>query len=89
MTSDKDHLEPLTSTPNEAQAALIVSALKNCGIDAVAEGGLMASFRGETVGEVRVMVWLKDLDHARQALDEYRSAMSGIDWDGVDVGEGE
>ncbi len=89
MTPSPDHLEPLTSTPNEPQAAMIVSALKDRGIDAVAEGGLTAGFRAETVGEVRVMVWRQDLNRARQALDDFREAMSDIDWDNVDVGEGE
>lgn len=89
MPPNRDHLEPLTSTPNEPQAAMIVLALKDCGIDAVAEGGLTAGFRTEAVGEVRIMVWRQDLDRARQALDEYRDAMSDIDWDEVDVGEAE
>ena len=89
MPPNPDHLEALTSTPNESQAAMIVSALKDRGIDAVAEGGLTAGFRAETVGEVRIMVWRQDMDRARQALEEYRDAMSDIDWDEVDVGEGE
>jgi putative signal transducing protein len=89
MTSDADHLEPLISTPNEPQAAMIVSALKDLGIDAVAEGGLTAGFRAETVGEVRVMVWREDLERARVALEEYKKEVRDIDWDEVDVGEGE
>ena len=89
MPKDTDRLEPLTSTPNESQAAIIVAALKDRGINAVAEGGLTAGFRAETFGEVRIMVWRKDLDLAREALDEYRDVMSDIDWDGVDVGEAE
>ncbi len=89
MRSKKDHLEPLTSTPSEGQAAMIVSVLKDSGIEAVAEGGLTAGFRAESVGEVRVMVWAEDLERARLALDEYKNAVRDIDWDEVDVGEGE
>jgi len=89
MLHHPDRLEPLTSTPNEPQAAMIVSALKDRGVDAVAEGGLTAGFRAETVGEVRVMVWQEDLDRARLALDEYQAVMQDIDWDSVDVGEQE
>ena len=89
MTDASDHLEPLTSTPGEAQAAMIVAALKDQGIEAVAEGGLTAGFRAEAVGEVKVMVWHNDLDRARQALADYRVAASDIDWDEVDVGEAE
>jgi Putative prokaryotic signal transducing protein len=89
MTSDADRLETLTSTPNEPQAAMIVSALKDSGIDAVAEGGLTAGFRAETPGEVHIMVRQKDLDRARLALDEYRKTVTNIDWDEVDLGEAE
>lgn len=89
MTGTSDRLEPLTSTPNESQAAMIVAALKDQGIEAVAEGGLTAGFRAETFGEVKVMVWHKDLTRARQALADYRDAVQDIDWDGVDVGERE
>ncbi len=88
MSSKTGHLKALTSTPNESQAAVIVSALKDRGIEAVAEGGLMASFRGETFSEVKIMVWEKDLEAARAALAEYKDVMSEIDWDQVDVGEG-
>jgi len=89
MPPNPDHLEALTSTPNESQAAMIVSALKQQGIEAVAEGGLTAGFRAEAVGEVRIMVWEKDMARAHQALDEYREAVRDIDWDEVDVGERE
>lgn len=87
MTTDPDHLEALTSTPNESRAAMIVAALKDGGIDAVAEGGLTAGFRAETFGEVKVMVRSSDLEAARAALAEYKEVMSEIDWDQVDVGE--
>lgn len=87
MSHHPDRLEPLTSTPSEPQAAMIVSVLKDRVIDAVAEGGLTSGFRAETFGEVRVMVWQEDLERARLALAEYISAMQDLDWDGVDVGE--
>ena len=89
MTSDADRLEALTSTPNESQAAMIVSALKDGGIEAVAEGGLTAGFRAETFGEVKVMVRERDLGAARAALAEFKEVMSEIDWDQVDVGDRE
>ncbi len=89
MTSDSERLEALTSTPNESQAAMIVAALKDGGIEAVAEGGLTAGFRAETFGEVKVMVREKDLDAARAALAEFKDVMSDIDWDQVDVGDAE
>jgi Putative prokaryotic signal transducing protein len=87
MTHRPDRLEPLTSTPNEPQAAMIVSVLRERGIKAVAEGGLTAGFRAETIGEVRIMVWQEDLERARLALAEFQAQMQDFDWDGVDVGE--
>jgi hypothetical protein len=87
MPHNPDRLEALTSTPDESRAALIVAALKDRGIDAVAEGGLTSAFRAETFGEVKVMVHARDLDRARAALDEYKRAVQDIDWDNVDVGE--
>jgi len=89
MSHHPDRLEPLTSTPHEPQAAMIVSVLKERGIKAVAEGGLTSGFRAETVGEVRVMVWQEDLERARLALAQYQAEMKDFDWDGVDVGEPE
>ena len=89
MPRDQGHLEPLISTPDEPQAAMIVAALKDRGIDAVAQGGLTSGFRTETVGEVQVMVWREDLETARRALDDYRQSVSEIDWDSIDVGEKE
>ena len=86
-SDETDFLKPLTSTPGEGQAELIIAALKDRGIDAVAEGGLTAGFRAETFGEVKVMVWEKDLDRAREALADFRETMKDIDWDEVDVGE--
>lgn len=87
MTQNPDHLETLTSTPDESRAALIVAALKDRGIDAVAEGGLTSGFRAETFGEVKIMVRQNELEQAREALAEYKDAARDIDWDNVDVGE--
>lgn len=89
MMSDDERLEALTSTPNESQAAMIVAALKDGGIEAVAEGGLTAGFRAESTGEVQVMVRERDLDAAHAALAEFKEVMSDIDWDQVDVGDPE
>lgn len=89
MMDASDYLEPLTSTPGEPQAAMIIAALNDQGIEAVAEGGLTAGFRAEAVGEVKVMVWHNDLEHARQALADYCDAAQDIDWGDVDLGEAE
>lgn len=89
MLDEPDQLEELTSTLDEFQAAMIVAALKDNGIPAVAEGGLTSGFRAETPGLVHVMVRIVDLDRAKAALDDYYAANSDIDWDQVDVGEQE
>lgn len=89
MSTDDDRLEALTSTLNESQAAMIVSVLQDSGIEAFAEGGLLANFRAETFSEVKVMVWEKDVGTARAVLADYKEVMSEIDWDRVDVGEKE
>lgn len=87
MPNNPDQIEALTSTPDESRAAMVIAALKDRGIDAVAEGGLTSGFRAETYGEVKVMVRREDMDRARAALAEYKDAVRDIDWDNVDVGE--
>lgn len=87
MTDNPDQLVALTSTPDEPRAAMIIAALADRGVQAVAEGGLTSGFRAETIGEVKVMVRREDLDRARESLAEYKAAMSDIVWDEVDVGE--
>jgi hypothetical protein len=89
MSTNTDHLEQLMSTPNESQAAMVVTVVNDFGIYAVAEGGLTAGFCAATPGEVHIMVRSQDLDRARKALEEYREVMGDIDWDDVDVGEAE
>lgn len=87
MSNNPDQLKALSSTPDESRAAMIIAALKDRGIDAVAEGGLTSGFRAETFGEVKIMVRQEDLERAGLALAEFKEAMRDIDWDNVDVGE--
>lgn len=87
MSHNPDHLETLIAVPNEIQAVMIVAALKEGGIDAVAEGGLTAGFRAEAPGLVNVMVRQADADRARVILAEYNQAIGAVDWDQVDLGE--
>ena len=89
MSEHAEHLEVLAQVSTEAEAALIVSALKSAGIDAVAQGGLTSAFRAEVPGEVRVVVRRADLEQAKRVLAEYRKSVSDIDWSEVDVGEPE
>ena len=89
MNQDPDRLDVLTSTANEPDAALIVAALSDAGIEAVAEGGLTSGLRAEVPGEVLIVVKHRDLDQAKQVLDEFRRGDSDVDWSQVDLGEPE
>ena len=70
MADDPNQPVVLTTRRTEAQAALIVAALKASGIEAQATGGFTSSFRAEAPGEVRVLVRRSDLEQARAALRE-------------------
>jgi len=89
MSQSSDDLEVLVSVATEPEAALIVGALKEQGIEAAAEGGLTSALRAEAPGEVHVVVRQGDLDRARGALAGFREGMSDIDWEDVDVGKPE
>jgi len=79
----------LVSVPSEVEAAAIVTALAEYGIEAHAVGGYTAGFRAEAPGDVKVSVKHADLDRARQALAEIREHPDAIDWSQIDVGRPE
>ncbi len=88
MTPDPDSVETLFSTPNEIEAAAIVTALAGYGIEALATGGYTWGFRAEAPGLMAVVVKHADLDRAKQALAEIRQQLGETDWSNVDVMEG-
>ncbi len=79
----------LKSVPGEAEAAAIVLALKEQGIEATTTGSFTASFRAETPGLVQIVVHAADLDRAKVVLEEIERGQSEIDWSDVDVGRPE
>ena len=68
MTDKKDELQLLTTKPNEMEAALVVNALENEGIKAIATGEHTSMFKAEAPGMVAVHVNASDLDRARSIL---------------------
>jgi uncharacterized membrane protein len=91
--TDEDINEPevLVSVPTEAEAAIIVAALDEEGVEAEATGGYTAAFTIAIPGEVQVVVRRTDLERARQILAEvhHQSADSDFEDDAEDESEDE
>ena len=68
MPDDPNRPVVLTTAATEAQAALIVAALEERGVQAQATGGYTSGFRAAATGEVRILVRQSDLERARDAL---------------------
>ncbi len=66
----------LTSAPSDAEAALIVAALEDRGINAHSTGELTAGFRAEGPGVVRILVPASELEAAREVWEEIREQWS-------------
>ncbi len=89
MADDSERLQVLLSVPSEVEAAAIVTALAEHGIEASATGGYTSGFKAEAPGDVKVLVRHADFDRARRALAEIREEQGKIDWSQIDVGEPE
>ncbi len=87
MKTDPNNPEILVRVPGDLEAAAIVNALATFGIEASTTGGYTAGFRAEAPGQVNVIVRHKDLQHAKQALAEFKQGETEVDWSQVDVGE--
>ena len=81
-----DDLEVLVAGVTEPEAAFIVGALKERGVEAAAEEGSVPALGMLLPGGIRVVVREGDLDRAKEALADYREGVSDIDWTNVDVG---
>ena len=73
MKHDPDKPVILDSTPTEAEAAMIVAALRDAGIRCQTQGALTAGFRAEAPGDVGILVRMADLERARVLLKEFRA----------------
>lgn len=79
MTIDPHSPEVLVAVPNDIQAAAIVNALADRGIQATVTGSYTSGFRAEAPGWVSVVVRRMDLDLARQALAGLKPGASDAD----------
>jgi len=89
MADQSSSPSPLLSVANEIEAAGIVTALAEYGIEASLIGGFTAGYKAEAPGSVQILVRRSDLDQARRALAEIRKDQGNIDWSTIDVGEPE
>ncbi len=89
MTTDPNNPEVLVSVPSDVEAAAIVAALAERGVQASTTGGYTAGFRAEAPGQVSVVVRYADLDQAQLTLAEIKRDQAEIDWSQVDVGKPE
>lgn len=83
--SDEDVVS-LTTLNNEAEAAMIISALADRGIEATKDSS--RAFPG-TFEEVDVFVHEVDLPRAKHILEQLEEDRTKVDWSQVDVGQPE
>jgi len=89
MTDQSNSPCALLSAANEIEAAGVVTALAEYGIEASVTGGFTSGFKAEAPGSIQVLVRRSDLDRAKLALAEIREDRGKIDWSAIDVGEPE
>ncbi len=79
----------LIKVPNPAEAAAIVEALQDAGIQATSDGYGVVGWQVEAPAMIRVIVHEDDYARARELLKQTREDAEAIDWDNVDVGSPE
>ena len=78
----------LASFAHEMEAGAVVNELISRGIHAQTSGEMVAGFRAEVPGDVKILVPEEQLERARIDLAQLQStALTDIDWSHVDVGE--
>ncbi|QDU34246.1 hypothetical protein KS4_23110 [Poriferisphaera corsica] len=75
----------LVQMETEIEAAMLVDALKDKGIEAMASGAIASGFRAEAPGYVNVLVHQSDVERAKAAAEAFSNEHFNIDWDNVDV----
>jgi hypothetical protein len=89
VTEDPNNPVILMSASSEMEAAPIVSALREEGIEVTTTGDLTSGFRAYAPGEVQLIVRQRDLEQARAAVERFEQNDASVDWSQVDVGEPE
>lgn len=79
----------LVDLNSETEAAMIVAALAEEGIEAFKAGGPVSDFKVGVPGHVQVLVRPEDLGRAREAFAHLKDEQGEIDWSQVDVGQAE
>ena len=77
---DDAKLVTVSEHPTEVGASVVVAALKDAGIRAVATGGFTAGFRAEAPGSVCVQTLERDAARAREIISEIKQA-SPEEWE--------
>ena len=76
MESNQDlndaKLVTVAERPSEAIASVLINALADEGIRAIATGGFTAGFRAEAPGVVRVQTFERDAQRARKIIAELK-----------------
>lgn len=93
MTTDPREPQVLASLYTETEAAMIVAALADHGIEASTTGGITVGLRPEAPGRVDIIVRKEQLAKAQQAYAQIQADLSDadseVDWSKVDVGKPE
>lgn len=86
MNIDPESPRAVRTVPSELEAAAIVAALANQGIEALTTGGYTSGFRAEAPGWVKVVVKSRDLEQADRILVQLEANPEKVDWSKFDVG---
>lgn len=89
IQGDLNNPTTLTQYCSEVEAAALLAALSESGIEGTTTGSFTTGFQAEAPGDVTVVVRQSDLPRAREVLAELENMKGEIDWDSVDVGEPE
>jgi hypothetical protein len=85
---DSDDLVTLTTRRTEFEAHTVVAILQDAGIEAFAFGAVQTVLPlTSRLVAVPIQVRKRDLDRARQAIQQNVADSVDLDWDEVDVGE--
>jgi len=87
--TNSDDIVPVTTTPTEMEAAIIVATLEDNGIKATHSGDFTADMRIGVPDQVQILVARKDLARAQEVLEAVEDNTDPVDWSQVDVGEPE
>ncbi len=89
ISSDLNSPVTLTRYLSEVEAATILAALSECGIQGTTTGSFTTGLVTEAPGDVTVVVRKADFARAREVLAELETLNDNIDWASVDVGKPE